>query len=203
MKKIFILFLAISMILVGCSKKEEIKIKEPIVEDKVEPEIEVVPEFAGLNNIYTESRNINDLELDHVIYDIKENNEAYEGGEYKEVDFALDLLKGYLNSNEEAYNALVMDYKSDDGKLIKADEYTIDRAKESLNFLKETMGISNDDTVYFKLADITYKGKKGSKYATVININGYASSWDGGYYHLINYKVIVYEEDNNLYGIII
>ncbi len=205
MKRIFILSLSISMILVGCSKNESIKVdvKEPIVSDSVEDEIEVVQEFRGLNNTYIESSNINDLDIDHEIYNIREKNEEYKGGEYKEIDFALDLLKGYLNSKEEAYDALVMDYKNDNGKLIKADQYTIERAKESLTFLKETMGISNEDTVYFKLADITYNGKKGSKYATSIDINGYASSWDGGYYHLINYKVIVYEEDNNLYGIII
>ncbi len=205
MKKIVIVLLLATSILTGCSK-EESKIDKPIVDNNVEENEnveDIVVEYKGLNNIYTETKNINELDSNTELYNFRVEGSTYERQAYKEVDFAVDLINEYLNSNEVAYDALVMDYKDEDGKLIKADEYTINRSKESLSFLKETMGLQDSNKIYFKLSKITYNGKIDNKYTTSIDIDGHISSWDGGYYQLINYKVVVYEEENNLYAIII
>ena len=201
---LFLILVVFSIGLVSCNNNDNIEEdKKAPVEIPVDKEPEIITEFEALNKTYIENNDISLLEKGIEIVNIK-NEVPYIEGQYKEVDFAKDIITEYLKGNEAIYDNLVEENTDDAGKVIKASDNSKNRLEDSLNFLKESMSIPAENPVYYKIDSVTYEGQKGNnENSTVLNIDGYISATDGYFISIANFVVIIYEENENLFAVII
>ena len=136
------------------------------------------------------------------IYD-RMNDYPHVYGEYKEIDFASDLLTEYLHKNPKVYNYIVSEWNedSDEVKLITGEDK--ERIEENVNFLGEQFGLSNEDPVYFQLDKVILQNKNENDNIVELELRGYLSATDGNYRPLGTFTVIVYTKGDKLYGSII
>ena len=201
MKKKIIYALLLLLLLTGCTDNNKSELNkdnnQDVIEENNDKPIEYT-QFTALDKVYEENKNIMDLNEGDKIYD-RMNDYPHVYGEYKEIDFASDLLTEYLHKNPKVYNYIVSEWNedSDEVKLITGEDK--ERIEENVNFLGEQFGLSNEDPVYFQLDKVILQNKN----IVELELRGYLSATDGNYRPLGTFTVIVYTKGDKLYGSII
>lgn len=205
MKKKIIYALLLLLLLTGCTDNNKSELNkdnnQDVIEENNDKPIEYT-QFTALEKVYEENKNIMDLNEGDKIYD-RMNDYPHVYGEYKEIDFASDLLTEYLHKNPKVYNYIVSEWNedSDEVKLITGEDK--ERIEENVNFLGEQFGLSNEDPVYFQLDKVILQNKNENDNIVELELRGYLSATDGNYRLLGTFTVIVYTKGDKLYGSII
>lgn len=203
MKEKIIYTLLLLLLLTGCADNNKSELNkdnnQDVIEENNDKPIEYT-KFTALDKVYEENKNIMDLNEGDKIYD-RMNDYPHVYGEYKEIDFASDLLTEYLHKNPKVYNYIVSEWNedSDEVKLITGEDK--ERIEENVNFLGEQFGLSNEDPVYFQLDKVILQNKNEN--IVELELRGYLSATDGNYRPLGTFTVIVYTKGDKLYGSII
>lgn len=203
MKKKIIYALLLLLLLTGCTDNNKSELNkdnnQDVIEENNDKPIEYT-QFTALDKVYEENKNIMDLNEGDKIYD-RMNDYPHVYGEYKEIDFASDLLTEYLHKNPKVYNYIVSEWNedSDEVKLITGEDK--ERIEENVNFLGEQFGLSNENPVYFQLDKVILQNKNEN--IVELELRGYLSATDGNYRPLGTFTVIVYTKGDKLYGSII
>ena len=202
MKKKIIYALLLLLLLTGCTDNNKSELNNDNNQDVIEENNDKPIEFTALDKVYEENKNIMDLNEGDKIYD-RMNDYPHVYGEYKEIDFASDLLTEYLHKNPKVYNYIVSEWNedSDEVKLITGEDK--ERIEENVNFLGEQFGLSNEDPVYFQLDKVILQNKNENDNIVELELRGYLSATDGNYRPLGTFTVIVYTKGDKLYGSII
>lgn len=203
MKKCSVLVLLIALLLNGCANSNTSELindnNKNVIEKNNDKSIEYT-KFTALGKVYEGSKNIMDLNEGDKIYD-RINGYPHVYGEYKEVDFASDLLTEYLHKNSQVYNYIISEWNQNDDNVKLISDEEKNRIEENVNFLGEQFGLSNEDPVYFKLDKVILKNK--NKNVVELELRGYLSATDGNYRPLGTFTITVYVKDDKLYGSII
>ena len=127
----------------------------------------------------------------------------YIQGEYKEVDFALELLTEYLAKNQGVYDFIVSDWNSDSDEveLISGDEKQ--NSIDEVNFLGEQFMLNDEDPIYFKLGKVILQEKNEENNSFALELRGYLSATNGNFRPLGTFTVTVYTKEDKLYGSIL
>ena len=194
-------------LLTGCSSNNNSNVnsKDNINNEVVENEKEVeepkvYTQFTALGKIYESSKDINMLNDGDLIYH-DYGDIPYVEGEYKEVDFGLNLLTEYLAKNQGVYDFIVSDWDStsDGVELISGEEK--ESIMENVQFLGEQFGIGENDPVYFKIDKVILQEKLEDQ--VTLEFRGYLSATNGNFRPLGTFTVTVYTKEENLYGSIL
>ena len=194
-------------LLTGCSSNNNSNVnsKDNINNEVVENEKEVeepkvYTQFTALGKIYESSKDINMLNDGDLIYH-DYGDIPYVEGEYKEVDFGLNLLTEYLAKNQGVYDFIVSDWDStsDGVELISGEEK--ESIMESVQFLGEQFGIGENDPVYFKIDKVILQEKLEDQ--VTLEFRGYLSATNGNFRPLGTFTVTVYTKEDKLYGSIL
>jgi len=202
MKK-FILIISIfliSFIFISCSNTNDILdnnnvVLEENLDNEKDLEEKVYTEFKALGNVYTSTRNINDLEPGDVI-----TSADYIKGEYKEIDFAYDVLNYYLNENEKVFESLVSFDNNSEDKFIPITEEDKNKLITDLNSLRGQMKLSPSEEMLVKLDQVTYEGISYETESGVTLKFRAAISRSSDYLAAWNYFTLtIYEKEDVLY----
>ena len=194
-------------LLTGCSRNNNNNVNsndntnnEVVENEKEVEEPKVYTQFTALGKIYESSKDINVLNNGDLIYH-DYGDIPYVEGEYKEVDFGLNLLTEYLAKNQGVYDFIVSDWDStsDEVELISGEEK--ESIMENVQFLGEQFGISENDPVYFKIDKVILQEKLEDQ--VTLEFRGYLSATNGNFRPLGTFTVIVYTKGDKLYGSII
>lgn len=206
MKRKLIYVMVIVGLLTGCSANNDTvtngENNNTIIEENIEEETMEYTVFNALGKSYESSKNIYELNEGDKIYDDM-NGYPHLQGEYKEIDFAIDLLTEYLHKNSEAYNYIVSDWDSNSEDVVLIADEEKERVMENANFLGEQFGLSNEDPVYFKLDKVILQSKNENDSIVELELRGYLSATDGNYRPLGTFTVTVYTKDDKLYASIV
>lgn len=203
MKKKYLIYMLLSfVVLTGCSvdtlKSDNLQNKNTTeilhssttdtVEDTENNEQEDLPEntiFNGLGTTYSGSKKISDLEYKAEIC----NYNNYVRGEYKEVDFAIDLIYKLLLGDKSVYNNIIS--LDEFGNIIDLTDSDRNEIENNLRSLKvDQLGIDENSELYFNFVSAQYYGENGEGCKIYIRGNIGAP--------LTSYFVTVYEKDNTL-----
>ena len=205
-KRRLIYTMVIASLLTGCSANSDtitnFENNNTAIEDNIEEETTVYTVFNALGKSYESSKNIYELNEGDKIYDDM-NGYPHVEGEYKEVDFAIDLLTEYLHKNSEAYNYIVSEWDSNSEEVILISGEEKEKVKENADFLGEQFGLSSEEPVYFKLDKVILQSKNEDNSIVELELRGYLSATDGNYRPLGTFTVTVYTKDDKLYGAIV
>ena len=152
MKKKIIYALLLLLLLTGCTDNNKSELNndnnQDVIEENNDKPIEYT-QFTALDKVYEENKNIMDLNEGDKIYD-RMNDYPHVYGEYKEIDFASDLLTEYLHKNPKVYNYIVSEWNedSDEVKLITGEDK--ERIEEALKKSSEPWFVAH---IYKKLLD--------------------------------------------------
>ncbi|MGL5380640.1 hypothetical protein [Clostridium sp.] len=202
-KKILSLLLTSALLFtfVGCSNSNDNKEdnKTPIQEEQ--PSVEEVPEittFEALGRTYSSTKDIKSFEASTEVYNDHTGN-SHVFGEYKEIDFASDLLVLYVNGNEDVYNYLVSyDPSSEDG-LSPITEDDKAKLKKDLASLREQMGLAESDEMILKVDMLTYEGaSKETNTGVSLKIRVAISAVGDSVVPWNYFNVTVFEQGNKL-----
>ena len=166
------------------------------VENIVE-EPKVYTQFTALGKTYESSKDINTLNDGDLIYH-DYGDIPYVEGEYKEVDFGLNLLTEYLAKNQGVYDFIVSDWDStsDEVELISGEEK--ESIMQNVYFLGEQFEVGEDDPIYFKVDKVILQEKLEDQ--VTLEFRGYLSATNGNFRPLGTFTVTVYTKDDKLYG---
>ena len=169
------------------------------IEDAVE-EPKVYTQFTALGKIYESSKDINMLNNGDLIYH-DYGDIPYVEGEYKEVDFGLNLLTEYLAKNQGVYDFIVSEWDStsDEINLISGEEK--ERIIENVQFLGEQFELGENDPIYFKVDKVILQEKLEDQ--VTLEFRGYLSATNGNFRPLGTFTVTVYTKEDKLYGSIL
>ena len=169
------------------------------IEDAVE-EPKVYTQFTALGKIYESSKDINTLNNGDLIYH-DYGDIPYVEGEYKEVDFGLNLLTEYLAKNQGVYDFIVSEWDStsDEINLISGEEK--ERIIENVQFLGEQFELGENDPIYFKVDKVILQEKLEDQ--VTLEFRGYLSATNGNFRPLGTFTVTVYTKEDKLYGSIL
>ena len=169
------------------------------IEDAVE-EPKVYTQFTALGKIYESSKDINTLNNGDLIYH-DYGDIPYVEGEYKEVDFGLNLLTEYLAKNQGVYDFIVSEWDStsDEVNLISGEEK--ERIIENVQFLGEQFELGENDPIYFKVDKVILQEKLEDQ--VTLEFRGYLSATNGNFRPLGTFTVTVYTKEDKLYGSIL
>lgn len=168
-------------------------------EEAVE-EPKVYTQFTALGKIYESSKDINMLNNGDLIYH-DYGDIPYVEGEYKEVDFGLNLLTEYLAKNKGVYDFIVSEWDnaSDEVKLISGEEK--ENVMENVQFLGEQFEVGENDPIYFKVDKVILQEKLENQ--VTLEFRGYLSATNGNFRPLGTFTVTVYTKEDRLYGSIL
>lgn len=193
-----------SFMFISCSN-ENVVLDNPneVVKENVanEEELEKGPyiEFKALGNIYTSNKNINDLEPGDVVCDDQVNN-SYVNGDYKELDFAYDVLNYYLNEDPKVFENLISFDTTSEDKFIKITEEEKNKLLEDLNSLRSQMELSPAQGMVVKLDKVIYEGISYETESGVTLKIRVAISKSTDYLAAWNYFTLtIYEKEDVLY----
>ena len=187
---------------VSCSNNNNVN-KEPStnetpIEEKVPEETTPPPvtSFDAFGKTYTSSKDITSFEKSTDIYNI---NAPYVEGEYKEVDFAKDLLTSYVNQSDEVYNHLVsFDTNAKDG-ITPITEEDKNNLKSDLESLRSQMHMENGEPMVLSLDTVTFDGTNSKTNTGIVLKMRVAISKVGAYAVPFNsYTVTLFEQDGKL-----
>ena len=169
------------------------------VENIVE-EPKVYTQFTALGKTYESSKDINTLNDGDLIYH-DYGDIPYVEGEYKEVDFGLNLLTEYLAKNQGVYDFIVSDWDStsDEVELISGEEK--ESIMQNVYFLGEQFEGGEDDPIYFKVDKVILQEKLEDQ--VTLEFRGYLSATNGNFRPLGTFTVTVYTKEDKLYGSIL
>ena len=195
-------------LLTGCSSNNNDvnsndNINNEIVEvENIVEEPKVYTQFTALGKIYESSKDINILNDGDLIYH-DYGDIPYVEGEYKEVDFGLNLLTEYLAKNQGVYDFIVSDWNSDSDEveLISGDEKQ--NSIDEVNFLGEQFMLNDEDPIYFKLGKVILQEKNEENNSFALELRGYLSATNGNFRPLGTFTVTVYTKEDKLYGSIL
>lgn len=194
-------------LLTGCSSNNNSNVNsndninnEVVENEKEVEEPKVYTQFTALGKIYESSKDINMLNDGDLIYH-DYGDIPYVEGEYKEVDFGLNLLTEYLAKNQGVYDFIVSDWDStsDEVELISGEEK--ESIMENVQFLGEQFGIGENDPVYFKIDKVILQEKLEDQ--VTLEFRGYLSATNGNFRPLGTFTVTVYTKEDKLYGSIL
>ena len=194
-------------LLTGCSSNNNSNVNsndninnEVVENEKEVEEPKVYTQFTALGKIYESSKDINMLNNGDLIYH-DYGDIPYVEGEYKEVDFGLNLLTEYLAKNQGVYDFIVSDWDStsDEVELISGEEK--ESVMENVQFLGEQFGIGENDPVYFKIDKVILQEKLEDQ--VTLEFRGYLSATNGNFRPLGTFTVTVYTKEDKLYGSIL
>lgn len=201
-KKIISLLLTSALLFtfVGCSNSNNNEVNEPPIQEE-QPPVEEEPEitnFEALDKTYSSTKDIKSFQTSTEVYNDHTGN-SHVFGEYKEVDFASDLLVGYVNGNEDVYNYLVSyDPSSEDG-LSPITEDDKAKLKKDLASLREQMGLSESDEMILKVDMLTYEGaSKETNTGVSLKIRVAVSAVGDSVVPWNYFNVTVFEQGNKL-----
>lgn len=207
MKKKIICAIIMLGLLTGCSSNNNSNVNsndninnEVVENEKEVEEPKVYTQFTALGKIYESSKDINMLNDGDLIYH-DYGDIPYVEGEYKEVDFGLNLLTEYLAKNQGVYDFIVSDWDStsDGVELISGEEK--ESIMENVQFLGEQFGIGENDPVYFKIDKVILQEKLEDQ--VTLEFRGYLSATNGNFRPLGTFTVTVYTKEDKLYGSIL
>ncbi|WP_370830143.1 hypothetical protein [Clostridium sp.] len=207
MKKKIICAIIMLGLLTGCSSNNNSNVNsndninnEVVENEKEVEEPKVYTQFTALGKIYESSKDINVLNNGDLIYH-DYGDIPYVEGEYKEVDFGLNLLTEYLAKNQGVYDFIVSDWDStsDEVELISGEEK--ESIMENVQFLGEQFGISENDPVYFKIDKVILQEKLEDQ--VTLEFRGYLSATNGNFRPLGTFTITVYTKEDRLYGSIL
>ena len=169
------------------------------VENIVE-EPKVYTQFTAIGKTYESSKDINTLNDGDLIYH-DYGDIPYVEGEYKEVDFGLNLLTEYLAKNQGVYDFIVSDWDStsDEVELISGEEK--ESIMQNVYFLGEQFEVGEDDPIYFKVDKVILQEKLEDQ--VTLEFRGYLSATNGNFRPLGTFTVTVYTKEDKLYGSIL
>lgn len=194
-------------LLTGCSSNNNSNVNsndninnEVVENEKEVEEPKVYTQFTALGKIYESSKDINVLNNGDLIYH-DYGDIPYVEGEYKEVDFGLNLLTEYLAKNQGVYDFIVSDWDStsDEVELISGEEK--ESIMENVQFLGEQFGIGENDPVYFKIDKVILQEKLEDQ--VTLEFRGYLSATNGNFRPLGTFTITVYTKEDRLYGSIL
>ena len=142
-------------------------------------------EFNALGNTYIGNKGYEDFNANDEIV----NSSNYVQNEYKEIDFAIDLVSQHLLGNAGVYDYLVS--SDENGNVIPLTDN--DRAhieKDLYSFKVEQYGVYEDTPLYFNFMYAQFLGYDGD--GVKLYIRGHISGL------AVSYIVTVYEQGNNL-----
>ena len=205
-KKIICIIIMLGL-LTGCSINNNNNVNnndninnEVLEYEGVVEEPKVYTQFTALGKIYESRKDINMLNDGDLIYH-DYGDIPYVEGEYKEVDFGLNLLTEYLAKNQGVYDFIVSDWDStsDGVELISGEEK--ESIMENVQFLGEQFGIGENDPVYFKIDKVILQEKLEDQ--VTLEFRGYLSATNGNFRPLGTFTVTVYTKEDKLYGSIL
>ena len=160
----------------------------------------VYTQFTALGKTYESSKDINTLNDGDLIYH-DYGDIPYVEGEYKEVDFGLNLLTEYLAKNQGVYDFIVSswDSTSDTVQLISGEEK--ESIMQNVYFLGEQFEVGEDDPIYFKVDKVILQEKLEDQ--VTLEFRGYLSATNGNFRPLGTFTVTVYTKEDKLYGTIL
>ena len=160
----------------------------------------VYTQFTALGKTYESSKDINTLNDGELIYH-DYGDIPYVEGEYKEVDFGLNLLTEYLAKNQGVYDFIVSswDSTSDTVQLISGEEK--ESIMQNVYFLGEQFEVGEDDPIYFKIDKVILQQKLEDQ--VILEFRGYLSATNGNFRPLGTFTVTVYTKEDKLYGSIL
>ena len=143
--------------------------------------------FNALGTTYSGNKKITDLGYKDEIC----NYSNYVRGQYKEVDFAIDLIYKLLEGDESVFNSIIS--LDDSGNIIDLTDEDKNDIKDNLKSLKvDQLGMDENSALYFNFVSAEYFGEDGSGYKLYIRGNIGAP--------LTSYFVTVYEKNGTLLG---
>ncbi|CAM2078014.1 MAG: Lipoprotein [uncultured Clostridium sp.] len=205
-KKIICVIIMLGL-LTGCSSNNNNNVNgndntnnEVVEVESVVEEPKVYTQFTALGKIYKSSKDINILNDGDLIYH-DYGDIPYVEGEYKEVDFGLNLLTEYLAKNQGVYDFIVSEWDStsDDVELISGEAK--ERIMENVQFLGEQFAVGTDDPIYFKIDKVILQEKLEDQ--VILEFRGYLSATNGNFRPLGTFTVTVYTKEDKLYGSIL
>ena len=184
-------------LLTGCSANNDTvtngENNNTIIEENIEEETMEYTVFNALGKSYESSKNIYELNEGDKIYDDM-NGYPHVQGEYKEIDFAIDLVSQHLLGSEDVYDFLVS--RNENGEVIPLTDNDRAQIEKDLHSLKvDQYGVYEDTPLYFNFMYAQFLGfdDDGVKLYIRGHISGFA----------VSYIVTVYEQENNLVAKII
>ena len=142
-------------------------------------------EFNALGNTYIGNKGYEDFNANDEIV----NSSNYVQNEYKEIDFAIDLVSQHLLGNIGVYDYLVS--SDEDGNIIPlTDDDRSHIEKDLYSFKVEQYGVYEDTPLYFNFMYAQFLGYDGE--GVKLYIRGHVSGF------AVSYIVTVYEQGNNL-----
>ena len=142
-------------------------------------------EFNALGNTYIGNKGYEGFNANDEIV----NSSNYVQNEYKEIEFAIDLVSQHLLGNAGVYDYLVS--SNEDGNVIPLTDN--DRAhieKDLYSFKVDQYGVYEDTPLYFNFMYAQFLGFDGD--GVKLYIRGHISGF------AVSYIVTVYEQGNNL-----
>ncbi|WP_294172871.1 hypothetical protein [uncultured Clostridium sp.] len=173
---------------------------EVVQEEETVEEPKVYTQFTAMGKTYESTKDINALNDGDLIYH-DYGDIPYVEGEYKEVDFGLNLLTEYLAKNPGVYDFIVSDWDStsEEVQLISGQEK--EDCMQNAYFLGEQFGVGENDPVYFKVDKVILQEKLEDR--VTLEFRGYLSATNGNFRPLGTFTVTVYTKDDRLYGSIL
>ena len=147
-------------------------------------------EFNALGNTYIGNKGYEGFNANDEIV----NSSNYVQNEYKEIDFAIDLVSQHLLGNADVYDFLVS--SNENGEVIPLTDNDRAQIEKDLHSLKvDQYGVYEDTPLYFNFMYAQFLGfdDDGVKLYIRGHISGFA----------VSYIVTVYEQENNLLAKII
>lgn len=142
-------------------------------------------EFNALGNTYIGDKGYEGFNTNDEIV----NSNNYVQNEYKEIDFAIDLVSQHLLGNIGVYDYLVS--SDEDGNIIPlTDDDRSHIERDLYSFKVEQYGVYEDTPLYFNFMYAQFLGYDGE--GVKLYIRGHVSGFG------VSYIVTVYEQGNNL-----
>ena len=166
-------------------------------EDEVKPE-EKFTEFEALGKIYTSSKDLSTISEGADICDDRASL-PYTPSEYKELDFAKDVLYLYLNEDDSVYDYLVSYSSTNEQGYIPITEDDNNKLKKDFVSLRTQMELPSGNEMVVRLDKVTYEGidtktNSGAKFKIRVAISRVGATLVPWNY----FTITVFEEGNKL-----
>lgn len=167
-------------------------------EEEKDTSQEKITEFEALGKIYTSSKDLSSISKGTDIYDDRASL-PYTPSEYKELDFAKDILYSYLNENDIVYDYLVSYSSTNEKGYIPITEDDKDKLKKDLVSLRTQMELPSGNEMVVRLDKVTYEGldpntNSGAKFKIRVAISRVGATLVPWNY----FNITVFEDGNTL-----
>ncbi len=211
-QKLFLLLISllVAFTLLSCSNtttKDKITVENEKQEENIsENEVakEEIPKtptsFEALGKSYSSTKDLSIIEKGTNIYD-DQSSIHYTPGEYKELDFANDLLYAYVNQDNSIYNYLVSYDSTNANGISSITEADKSKLEKDLTSLRSQMGLANGEEMVLRLDRVTYEGpstktNSGSTFKIRVAISRVGATIVPWNY----FTVTVFEDGNKLFA---